>query len=105
MNKQSITVSDEDLLHAVELINIGHKVKKLLDYFKWRKEDLMNIRTAELSGLTEEQVNYFGKFRDTTLNAVNTLDMMERQKQSEEIIDNFRYLYANRDIMEKEKNV
>ena len=102
MDKQLITVSDEDLIKAMELRTIGRKVKELLAYFKWRKEDLMDIRTVELSGLTEEQVRYFGKFRDTALEAVNILQQMEKSKQSEEIIKHINNLYDNRNIMMEE---
>lgn len=104
MNKQLITVSDEDLIKAMELRTVGRKVKELLDYFKGRKEVLMDIRTAELSDLTEEQVCYFGKHRDTALDAVNILQQMEKSKQSEEIIKHIKDLCANRNIMMEEQN-
>lgn len=103
MNKESITVSDKDLIKAMELRTIGRKIKELLAYFKWRKEDLMDIRTVELSGLTEEQVRYFGKFRDTALDAVNILQQMEKSKLSEEIIKRIKDLDANRDIMKSKE--
>ena len=101
MNKQLITVSDEDLINAIELRTVGRKVKELLDYFKGRKEVLMNIRTDELYDLTEEQIRYFGKLRDTALDAVNILQQMEKSKQSEEIIEHIKDLYDNRDIMKE----
>ena len=101
MNKESITVSDKDLIKAMELRTVGRKVKDLLDYFKGRKEVIMDIRTAELYDLTEEQVCYFCKLRDTTLDAFNILQQMEKSKQSEEVIESIKYLYANRHIMEK----
>lgn len=104
MNKQLITVSDADLIKAMDLRTLCRKVKELLDYFKGRKEVLMNIRTVELSDLTEEQVRYFGKLRDTALDAVNILQQMEKSKQSEEIIKHIKNLYANRDIMIEEQN-
>lgn len=104
MNKQLITVSDEDLIKAMELRTVGRKVKELLDYFKGRKEVLMDIRTVELHDLTEEQVRYFGKLRDIALDAVNILQQMEKSKQSEEIIKHIKNLYANRDIMIEEQN-
>lgn len=104
MNKQLITVSDEDLIKAIELRTVGRKVKELLDYFKGRKEVLMDIRTVELSDLTEEQVRYFGKYRDTVLDAVNILQQMEKSKQSEEIIKRIKDLYANRNLMMEEQN-
>lgn len=103
MDKQLITVSDKDLINAMELRTVGRKVKELLDYFNGRKEDLMDIRTVELSGLTEEQVRYFGKFRDTALEAVNILQQMEKSKQSEEVIKRIKVLNANRDIMKSKE--
>lgn len=104
MNKQLITVSDEDLIKAMELRTVGRKVKELLDYFKGRKEVLMDIRTVELSGLTEEQISYFGELCNTALYAVIILKQMEKSKQSEEIIKHIKNLYANRDIMIEEQN-
>ena len=104
MNKQLITVSDEDLIKAMDLRTVGRKVKELLDYFKGRKEVLMSIRTAELSDLADGQVCYFGKLRDTALDAVNILQQMEKSKQSEEIIKHIKDLCANRDIMMEEPN-
>ena len=104
MNKQLITVSDEDLIKAMELRTVGRKVKELIDYFKERKEVLMGIRTVELSDLTEEQVRYFGKLRDTVLDAVNILQQMEKSKQSEEIIKQIKDLCANSNIMMEEQN-
>lgn len=103
MDKQLITVSDEDLIKAMELRTIGRKVKELLDYFKGKKEVLMNIRTVELYDLTYEQVRYFGKFRDTVLDAVNILQQMEKSKQSEEVIKRIKVLNANRDIMKSKE--
>ena len=102
MDKQLITVSDEDLIKAIELRTVGRKVKELLGYFEGRKEVLMNIRTDELYDLTEEQVRYFGEFRDTALDAVNILQQMEKSKQSEIIITHIKDLYANRNIMQTE---
>lgn len=103
MNKQLITVSDEDLIKAMDLRTVGRKVKELLDYFKGRKEVLMDIRTVELSDLTEEQVRYFGKLRDTALDAVNILQQMEKSKQSEEIIKHINDLYDNNNIMKSKE--
>lgn len=102
MDKQLITVSDEDLIKAMELRTVGRYVKELLGYFEGRKEVLMNIRTDELYDLTYEQVRYFGKFRDTVLEAVNILQQMEKSKQSEEIIKHINNLYDNRNIMMEE---
>lgn len=102
MDKQLITVSDKDLINAMELRTVGRKVKELLDYFNGRKEVLINIRTDELYDLTEKQVRYFGKFRDTVLDAVNILQQMEKSKLSEEIIKHIKDLNNNCDIM-KEK--
>lgn len=104
MNKKLITVSDEDLIKAIELRTVGRKVKELLDYFKGRKEVLMNIRTAELYDLTEEQTRYFGELRDTALDVFNILQQMEKSKQSEEIIKRIKDLYDNRGIMMGESN-
>lgn len=104
MNKQLITVSDKDLINAMELRTVGRKVKGLLDYFNGRKEVLMNIRMNELYDLTEEQVRYFGKFRDTVSDAVNILQQMEKSKLSEEIIKHINNLYDNRNIMMEEPN-
>ena len=101
MDKQLITVSDEDLIKAMELRTIGRKVKELLYYFTERKEVLMNIRTAELYNSTEEQVRYFGEFRDTALDAVNILQQMDKSKLSEEIIEHIKDLDDNRDIMKE----
>ena len=101
MNKQLITASDEDLIKAIELRTVGRKVKELLDYFKGRKEVLMDIRTAELYDLTEEQVCHFGKLRYTTLDAFNILQQMEKSKQSEKVIESIKDLYDNRDIMKE----
>lgn len=102
MNKESITVSDKDLIKAMELRTVGRKVKELLDYFKGRKEVLIDIRIDELYGLTEEQVSYFGEFRDTALDAVNILQQMDKSKLSEEIIKHINNLYDNRNIMMEE---
>lgn len=101
MDKQLITVSDKDLINAMELRTVGKKVKELLDYFNGRKEVLMNIRTAELSDLTEKQVRYFGEYRYIVLDAVNILQQMEKSKQSEEVIERIKDLDANRDIMKE----
>ena len=103
MNKQLITVSDEDLIKAMDLRTVGRKVKELLDYFKGRKEVLMDIRTAELFDLAEKQIRYFEKLRDTVLNAVNILQQMEKSKQSEEIIKHIKELYDNNNIMKSKE--
>ena len=103
MNKQLITVSDEDLIKAMDLLTVGRKVKELIDYFKGRKEVLMDIRTAELFDLAEKQIRYFEKLRDTVLNAVNILQQMEKSKQSEEIIKHFMELYDNNNIMKSKE--
>jgi hypothetical protein len=100
MNKQLLIVSDEDLIKAMDLRTVGRKVKELLNYFSGRKDVLMDIRTNELFSLTEEQVCYFGKFRNIALDAVNILQQMEKSQQSEKIIESIKYLYANRHVME-----
>ena len=102
MNKQLLIVSDKDLIKAMDLRTVGRKIKELLNYFSERKEVLMDIRTVELSGLTEEQIRYFGKFRNTVLDAVNILQQMEKSKELEAIIKHIKDLDNNCDIM-KEK--
>ena len=101
MNKQLLIVSDKDLIKAIDLRTLGRKVKELLDYFTERKEAIKNIGTVDLYDLTEEQIRYFGEFRNTVLDAVNILQQMEKSKLLEEIIKRIKDLNANCDIMKE----
>lgn len=101
MNKQLLIVSDKDLIKAMDLRTLGRKVKELLDYFTERKEAIINIGTVDLYDLTEEQIRYFGEFRNTVLDAVVILQQMEKSKQMEGVIERIKDLCANSHIMEK----
>lgn len=104
MNNEVITVRAKDIHQVRKLETVSIEISTLLAYFKQRKEEIASIRFKDIANLNEEQAKYFTEIRDVVFNAVNVLDLMDRQSLIAQYANIFDNLYRNQEIMEEHKN-
>ena len=104
MNNEVITVRAKDIHEVRKLETVSIEISTLLAYFKRRKEEIASIPLNDIVNLSEEQIKYFTEIRDVVFNAVNVLDLMDRQSLIAQYANIFDSLYRNQDIMEEQKN-
>lgn len=104
MNNEVITVRAKDIHQVRKLETVGIEISTLLNYFKQRKSEIMAIPFKELRYLSDEQIRYYDKIRDTINDTVNTLEIMDRGNLIAQYANIFDKLYRNQDIMEEQKN-
>lgn len=104
MNNEAITVQAKDIHQLRKLETVGIEISTLLDYFKQRKAEIMAIPIRELWCLSDGQIKYYTKMRDTIDDTINMLEIMDRGTFIAQYANIFDNLYRNQGIMEEQKN-